>query len=78
MGVSAPPRLSAGASVHSHYSHSRGCGGSEGMGLRGLMGKKIRKPREEAHTNVPSRGFHILARGELSFYLPMAISKMEI
>lgn len=50
----------------------------KGMGLRGLMGKKTRKPREEEHTKVSSRGFHALAGGERSFYLPMATSKTEI
>lgn len=44
-------------------------------GLRGPMGKKTRKPREEEHTKVSSRGFHTLAGGERSFYLPIGYIK---
>lgn len=35
-------------------------------------------PGEEEYTKVGSGGFHALAGGELSFFLPAATSEMEI
>ena len=69
------------ASVHSYHSH-RGAGKGEGVALQGNATEgpdgKGNSPGEEEHTKVHSRGLHILARGELSFHLPMTAAGMEI
>lgn len=49
----------------------------KGMAPKVLMGKE-RSPGEEEHTEVGSGGFHTLARGELSFFLPVTTSEMQI